>query len=418
LLGEARRRFLREFSGGQPCPESETERVRLLAGCYEMLSLLDLFANRMASSLGAAVECLKQAERLGPSAEYARALSTMALAASLVPARFLAAQYARAALKVAANLGQESTSARVNEFVGMIQLGQGAWEEAHESFDKAISGFRTVGDRRREIECICLLSTWNHYRGEFANRVVMGQRVYVLATSTGDLQAQAWGLLDQIESLVTLSDFERVRELGNDLRRHLGQNIYGADEIMAYGLLAALELRLGRLAEALPHAEKALAVMSAVSPTIVYNLEAYAAVTSVFLEAWRLAPPDDPAREALAAKARQACVATRNFAKVFRIGRARARLMVATERELSGDHRRAVSLTRHAVAAAARLRMPYEEALAHHQLARLLPEGDRSREGALGNARALFSRLAAKHDLHAANAMENDPAEVTQPHQP
>ena len=50
---------------------------------------------------------------------------------------------------------------------------------------------------------------------------------------------------------------------------------------MAYGLLAALELRIGRLAEALPHAERALAVMTKFSPTIVYNLEAYAAVSRI-----------------------------------------------------------------------------------------------------------------------------------------
>jgi tetratricopeptide (TPR) repeat protein len=410
LLRQVRLRFLRGSAGARPCPESERERARLLAACYEMLSLLDLFANRMTASLGAALESLKQAEQLGPSAEYARALSTMALAASLVPARFIAAKYARAALKVAAKLGQESTSARVHEFVGMYQLGEGAWKEARESFDKAIAGFQTVGDRRREIECTCLLSTWNHYRGEFANRVVMGQRVFALGTATGDLQAQAWGILDQIESLLTLSDFERVRALGNDLRRHLGQNIYGADEIMAYGLLAALELRLGRLDEALPHAEKALAVMSAVSPTIVYNLEAYAAVTTVFLEAWKLAPPGDPAREGLAAKARKACTATRNFAKVFRIGQARALLVIAAERDISGDHHRSVILTREAVVVAVRLQMPYEEALALRQLAHLLPEGDKARESALRQAREIFSRLAAKHDLHATNAMQHEPA--------
>jgi predicted ATPase/class 3 adenylate cyclase len=413
LLEEVKRRFRRGFSAAQLCPESERDRVQLLAVCYEMLSLLDLFANRMTSSLGAALESLNQAQQLGPSAEYARALSTMALATSLVPARFLAAQYARAALDVAAELGQESTSARVQEFVGMYKLGEGAWEEASDCFEKAISGFRTVGDRRREIECNCLLSTWNHYQGNFANRVLLGQRVSELATATGDLQAQAWGILDQIESLLNLSDFERVDALGHDLRRHLGQNIYGADEIMAYGLLAALELRLGRLADAMPHAEKALAVMKAVSPTIVYNLEAYAAVTEVFLDAWRLAPMDDPLRASMAARAREACAATRNFAKVFRIGRARALLLIGAERELSGDPGRAVILTRHAVATAVRLRMPYEEALARRQLARLLPEEDASRDTEIKKARDLFSRLAAKYDLLATNAMK--PVEVRAP---
>jgi class 3 adenylate cyclase/tetratricopeptide (TPR) repeat protein len=405
LLRQISQRLLRGISGARLCKESDCDRVRLLACCYEMLSLLDLFSNRMTSSLSAALESLSQAEQLGDSAEYARALATMALATSLVPANFLADRYARAALKVAARLGQDSTTARVQEFAGMYLLGEARWQEAEESFDKAIAGFQVVGDRRRETECTCLLSTWNHYRGDFVKRVKLGQRVFELAIAAGDLQAQAWGLLDQIESLLNLGDFERVHALGADLRRHLGQNIYGADEIMAYGLLAALELRTGRLAEAMPYADKALAVMTAVTPTIVYNLEAYAAVADVYIKAWRITPEGNSARADYISKARQACECARRFAKIFRIGDARALLLNAAERELSGDTRKAVRLSRDALAAAIQLQMPYEEALAHRQLARLLPEGDRSRQGELVKARDLFSRLAAKYDLGATEAI-------------
>jgi tetratricopeptide (TPR) repeat protein len=358
----------------------------------------------MASSLSAALECLKQAERLGDSPEYARALATMALASSLVPSRFFAERYASTALKVALRLGHESTTARVREFLGMYLMGEGRWEKTHENFQKAITGFQLVGDRRREIECTCLLSTWTHYRGDFTGRVVLGQRVFDLACATGDLQAQAWGLLDQIESLLNLGDFERVRSLGNDLKHHLGQNIYGADEIMAYGLLAALEMRIGRFAESLPFAEKALAVMNKVTPTIVYNLEAYAAVTDIYLKGWRLSPDGDPARPSFIAKAREACASTRRFAKIFRIGHARALLLTGVENELSGDLNQAIRLSREGLAAAIQLEMPYEEALAHRQLARLLPVDDRNRDSELAQAREIFGRLAAKYDLHATDA--------------
>ncbi len=404
LLRQVGQRLMRGISGARRCPEGEATRVRLLAGSYEMLALLDLFSNRMASSLNAAFESLNQAEQLGDSPEYARALATMALATSLVPSMFFADRYARAALKVAAKLGQDSTTARVREFIAMYQLGEGRWPETQEHFEKAIASFQVVGDRRREIECTCLLSTWNHYRGDFVKRVELGQRVFTLAKATGDLQAQAWGLLDQIESLLNLGDFERVRVLGNDLQQHLGQNIYGADEIMAYGLLAALELRIGRLAEAMPFAEKALAVMSAVTPTIVYNLEAYAAVTDVYLKAWRLSAESDPARAGFMARAREACEGARRFAKIFRIGSARALLLTGVERELSGDLREAIRLSREGLATAARLDMPYERALAHRQLARLLPRDDQTRAGELAQARELFAGLAAKYDLAAIDA--------------
>ncbi len=54
--------------------------------------------------------------------------------------------------------------------------------------------FQVVGDRRREIECTCLLSTSMHYQGKFAERVLLGQRVSRVGLASGDLQAQAWGL--------------------------------------------------------------------------------------------------------------------------------------------------------------------------------------------------------------------------------
>ncbi|EDY18078.1 adenylyl cyclase class-3/4/guanylyl cyclase [Chthoniobacter flavus Ellin428] len=404
LLHQIGQRILGRFTGKRQCPETEVMRVKLLAGSYEMLCLLDLFSNRMTSSLSAALDCLKQAERLGDSPEYARALATMALASSLAPSRFFAERYAAAALKVATRLGHESTTARVREFLGMYYMGEGRWDKTAENFQKAIEGFQIVGDRRRELECTCLLSTWTHYRGDFTKRVVLGQRVLDLGCATGDLQAQAWGMLDQIESLLNLGDFERVRSLGNDLKRHLGQNVYGADEIMAYGLLAALEMRIGRFAESLPHAEKALAVMSKMTPTIVYNLEAYAAVTEIYLKGWRMSAESDPARADFAAKAREACACTRRFAKIFRIGEARALLLTAVENELSGNASRAIRLSREGLAVAIQLDMPYEEALAHRQLARLLPDGDRNRDSELARARELFGKMAAKYDLHATEA--------------
>lgn len=376
--------------------DDERECLRELAQCYEMLSLLNLFGNKMAASLNAAFETLRCAEALGPSAEYARALATMSLACSLVPARPIADRYARKALQVASGLKQEMTSSRVGELTAMYFMGDARWEEAEDSFTRAIEGFKVVGDKRRQIECTCLLSTWHHYKGNFARRVELGKEVFRLALSSGDLQAQAWGLLDQIESLLNLGDFGDVREIGQALRRHIGQNIYGADDIMAYGLLAALELRTGRFEEAVVCADKALAIMTKVTPTIVYNLESYAAVAEVYFTGC--------AREdagSFADRAKQAAGCVRDFGRVFKIGKSRAEIVTARESELAGDTAAAIKLTRRGLASAIELGMPYEEALARRQFARLLPAGDQRREGELEKALALFRKVAAAYDVQA-----------------
>src|SRR5260370_23771810 len=98
---------MQSIVGLRRCTEAEATKVRLLAGSYEMLSLLDLFSNRMASSLSEALESLRQAERLGDSPEYARGLALMAVASSLVPSRLFAERYARTALKAAERLGHQ-----------------------------------------------------------------------------------------------------------------------------------------------------------------------------------------------------------------------------------------------------------------------------------------------------------------------
>jgi tetratricopeptide (TPR) repeat protein len=285
----------------------------------------------------------------------------------------------------------------------MYFLGDGRWAETEEHFRNAIDGFRVVGDRRHEIECICLLST---YRGDFTQRVGLGEDVSRLAAASGDLQAVAWGLMDQIESLLNLGDFDRAQEVGDELRAHLGRNILGADEIMAYGLLAALDLRRGDREAALVPAEKALEIMTKVTPTIVYNLEADAAVADVYLDAWEDASRSFGANVGeYREQARRAGASVRAFAKVFRIGESRALLAGARVAELEGDAARALRDSRRALEVAERMEMPYEAALAHRQVGRLLPTGDSGRGESLDRARGLFAEMKAAYDLRVVEAV-------------
>jgi tetratricopeptide (TPR) repeat protein len=398
-------RVVQRLTPSKTLAASEQEKWRELSTCYEMISLLDLFANRMQSSLSAALESLSCAERLGDSPEYARSLATMSLACSLVPNRWLADAYGKQAVRVAQRLGEESTKARVFEFTAMYLVGQGNWQLAEERFQEAITAFRLVRDYRREIECTCLLSTLNHYRGRFEERVQLGQEVGRLAEQSGDLQAVAWGLLDQIESLLNLGEFERVDNLGTALRNHLGQNIYGADEIMAYGLLGSLELRVGRLESALPYADKALAVMTAVTPTLVYNLEAYAAVAEIYLASWE---QDQTAGQAtFSTRARQAVGALLRFARVFRIASPRARIISSRWHRLNADANSALRSAQAGLRLAEELQMPYEQALAHREIAAVLPAQDRRRSQEVDAALVLFEKLRTRYDLGLTTALKD-----------
>jgi TPR repeat protein len=144
-----------------------------------------------------------------------------------------------------------------------------------------------------------------------------------------------------------------------------------------------------------------------VTPTIVYNLEAYAAVVGVYLLGWAGPALLESARAGFAGKVNKACQNLRAFARVFRIGRPRALLLTGREFEISGDHSAALQATIKSLASAVRLGMPYEEALARRQLAQLLPAADPRKSDELKKALDWFSRLASQGEYEATSQLAN-----------
>jgi class 3 adenylate cyclase/tetratricopeptide (TPR) repeat protein len=366
------------------------EGARELVLIYEALAILNLFANRLVASLAASCQALRQSRCLGPTAEHARGLATMSLALSLVPIRHLADFHADRALEVARQCGEESTMARVMELIGMWRLGDARWESVEQHFHEAIEAFRQVGDVRRRIECTCLSSTYAHYRGRFHERVRLGRLVSELGQSSGDLQALAWGQLDQLESLINLGDLESARVLLEPIGRQIGSSIVGGDIIMAHGLTAGCHLRAGDLASALAAADAALPLILAAPATIVYNLEAYAAVAETYLAAWNEARVQGREASTFESRATQACKALRQFSKVFRVARPRAFLCLGRRAELAGDVVSARSAVSEALKSAVQLRMPFEEARAAARWAEGLGAGNPERAVYADRAQALY----------------------------
>ncbi|MCC7376049.1 MAG: AAA family ATPase [Verrucomicrobiales bacterium] len=366
------------------------ECARELVLVYESLAILNLFANRLVASLAASCEALRQSRCLGPTAEHARGLATMSLALSLVPIRHLADFHADRAIEVARQCGEESTMARVMELIGMWRLGDARWESVEQLFHEAIEAFRQVGDVRRRIECTCLSSTYAHYRGRFQERVRLGRLVSELGQGSGDLQALAWGQLDQLESLINLGDLDAARALLEPIRRQIGSSIVGGDIIMAHGLTAGFHLRAGDLASAVVAADAALPLILAAPATIVYNMEAYAAVAETYLAAWKEAVVQGRDASVFESRAAQACKALRQFSKVFRVARPRAFLCLGRKAEWAGDVAGARSAVSEALKSAVQLRMPFEEARAAARRAEGLGVGDAERAMLADRAAALY----------------------------
>jgi hypothetical protein len=145
-----------------------------------------------------------------------------------------------------------------------------------------------------------------------------------------------------------------------------------AEEIRAWGLLAAARWRRGEPCLARSAADSAARLIAQLpSPTAHYLLEGYAGVAEVYLALWEASRRQAPAESRkLARQVLQACTAMQKFARVFPIGRPRARLLQGRAEWLAGRRSRAMKAWRAGLAEALRLGMRYEEALAREEIGR------------------------------------------------
>jgi eukaryotic-like serine/threonine-protein kinase len=133
-----------------------------------------------------------------------------------------------------------------------------------------------------------------------------------------------------------------------------------AEQLRAYGLLAVVCLRQGNPTAARQAAEQAAHRIAKFRvPTAHYLLEGYAGVAEVSLSLWETKDSSDTSRAA-----RRACRDLRSFARIFPIGKPRARLWQGHLAQLSGRTESAQAAWRAGFASAERLGMPFEAALA------------------------------------------------------
>ncbi len=170
------------------------------------------------------------------------------------------------------------------------------------------------------------------------------------------------------------------------------------EHIWAHGLLALAQLRLGALADAYQAARAALATISKVPPVVHYCVEAYSAVAEVTVSlAHRGYVPPGGSPRVVQDEARRACGALRKSMGVFPIAAPKYWRAVGLQQRGSAD---ATASWRKALAAAVKLEMPYDEALAHLLLARSLDDTEaQQRATHATKARELLEPMGARWAL-------------------
>jgi hypothetical protein len=258
-----------------------------------------------------------------------------------------------------------------------------------------------LGNRREWDECTGLLS-WTHYfQGDFTHSTKLWVDVTTSARRGEDPQSQIWGLCGQVESglLLGLHPDQAVAIL-EEAKILLSGDVDRPEQIRVYSLLGKVCQRRNELQLAQQAAEMAAHWIAQTSPTAIYSFEGYAGAAETCLLLWE-ASGDQPAaeRQALAQSTWQACRSLHGFAGVFPIAQPRAWLWQGLYEWLAGKPGGANKAWQKSLAYAERLKMPYEQGLAHYEIGRHLAPNASAQRVYLERAAKIFTQLEAAYDL-------------------
>jgi class 3 adenylate cyclase/tetratricopeptide (TPR) repeat protein len=401
LAGITRQLRYRLVGVPRRAPDPERAAVSEVASlaCLRLIETYFFLAGPI-QTLNAALHALNIAEAAGPSPQLARAYALTGWIISMVPQFRIAEAYLGHAVALAAQPEGAAAVQPVRFFTGFTQVAMGRWEEGRAALEEAIALADRIGDKRRWIEACCGINSPMHYQGEFEERVALGRDVlYTAARRQGDFQAESWGILDQLESLVPLGDMARIAPLLDALEPFLEHDIGRSEQVWGHGLIAMGRFQQGRHEEAFAAALRSNRAAASIDPVAVYCFEGYASAVEVLLALAEagvaVGGPGELLREL-----EQACKELDRYAKIFPIARARALCCRGRQRALRGRWGAGPRL-RAAVEEAKRLRMPLEEGIALLALARFSAERE-----PLEAARRTFAGLDAGYWLERARSLD------------
>ncbi len=380
------------------------------ARCYEALTRIYYQNNARVPCLYGSLRSLNLAESAGSSPELARTYANASVIFGLMGLHGMAEAHARRAGATAGQANQLSCSAYVFEVIGIYWYSVGRWEQANEALARAAELAETLGDVRRWDEVQVPLAMIPHHHGDFHRGAAILVRLLASARRRGVLQVQCWGLSWRLVSLLPLGLRDKgvaaqTAETITALEGLLTKNpesvgkLVRADQLLGFGVLAQARWRRREIHLALQAAERGAAVSAICEPISHYVLEGYVGMLEVYTGLWEAGQGQASTEQEMSERCWPLCRSLWAFARMHPVGYPQAWLSYGLCYWLSGKRRRAGRAWRKSLAAAERLGMPHDQALAHYEIGRHADPRDPARQTHLTRAREIFARLGAAHDL-------------------
>jgi serine/threonine protein kinase/tetratricopeptide (TPR) repeat protein len=348
--------------------DGEVRRSALREGALAASRLADrhYFADNAFAMITASILAVNLAERSGLRAKVARPYTQIAYVAGLARLHPLVRRYLRRARETALATEDPGGLAQSQWVESLYHLGFAEWPAA-ESIALGALSLATSIDDRQEIETVqTILGHIEHYTGRFVEAAERYVAVADSARRRKNRQHEAWGAYARARSLLPLGRLDEAELLLAEALRLLESQSDVASKGICHGLTAMLQLARGDRTRARRAAEHAFDIVSRGAPSVYSTLPAYAGIVEVALDRWQ---QDRTTRAA--SQAHRAIAELRRFARVFPLGEPTYLLARGRAAALAGDARAAVHALEAAVACARRSGMPFEQALASLELARV-----------------------------------------------
>jgi class 3 adenylate cyclase/tetratricopeptide (TPR) repeat protein len=381
----------------------------LAARSYEGLATVHYQNNSRVHCLHAALRSLNLAEAAGVSPELARSYANASVVYGLMGFHRIAQAHAHRARETARQVNQLACSTYVLEVTGIYWYSVGRWDAARDALGMAAELAESLGDVRRWDETLVPFAMLPFHHGDFRASASIPVKLLASAKRRGILQVQCWALSWRLASLlpqglgspdIAAQVSESILALEALLTKNIesADKLVRADQVLGYGVLAQARWRRGEIHLALQAADRGAMVSANCVPISHYTLEGYVGMLEVYTGLWEAGKGQNAAvNQEIPHRCWPLCKTLWKFARMHPVGYPQAWLWYGRCLWLSGKTSRARRAFRKALAAAERLRMPYDGALAQYEAGRHATGSER--EMHLTQAREVFARLGAVHDL-------------------
>lgn len=390
--------------GGRPFSSAEEDEFVAVCRAYERLAEASYYSRETLLPLYCVIRILNEAEASRIPAEIARGFAGTGALLGVVPMRRVAEWYLRRALERLSQVDDLATHEIVQIVVGFYYIGVGKWELAREQLEKVREIAQRLGDRRRLDDAIGNLAELESLRGSFETAATLATELVSNATARNDDRYHAEALAELALTSWQLGEAEvALRSLGA-LDALMARDLDLTDELRLKigGLRALVNTDRTDWPAARAAADLAMDLTAHQRPTSFGTFLGYAGPAEAYLSLWETGQAGADGRQ----RAADALGRLRGYAGVFPVGRPRSALFEGRHDWLRGRHDAAMRSWDRAVRLGAGLSMPYEQGLAHYEIARHLEQGDAGRASHLDACRDLFSRTRAMRDLARVDRIE------------